>query len=240
MDRQLSEFQGKISALILASASPRRKEILELLGVPFEVIPAEGVDEDAVRGTAAEIARHLAERKAEAVFQRLRRQRLEGGILAVLGADTVVAVEEGGTEQVLGKPKDEDDARRMLRLLGGRSHSVWTGVAVSRPGQATRVAVEKSIVAFRALSEEDVDRYILTGEPLGKAGAYAIQGEGRLLIAGFSGCYYNIVGLPLVLSARLLDGIVPLPRCDCEHHPFQRGERGCRESTVDSPQSTVA
>lgn len=192
----------------------------------FEIIEPSGVDESAVVGPASGIARSLAAAKAEAVLPAV----LAGTAppkpsLLVLGADTVVAVETEEGERVLGKPRDPGDARNMLRLLSGRSHRVWTGVAVARPGFPTAVEVEESEVRFRVLAPGVIDAYIATGEPFGKAGAYAIQGAGEALVAGFRGCFYNIVGLPLVLVSRLLG--VPSPACDCAAHARQLGKPGC-------------
>lgn len=212
--------------IVLASASPRRREILALLGVPFEVVPAEDVDEEAFGGPAERAARELALAKAASVFGRLS-ERAPGPPLRVLAADTIVAVEVGGREEILGKPRDEEDARRMLALLSGREHVVWTGLALLERGAAPRVEIERSEVAFRALSAEEIAAYVASGEPSGKAGAYAIQGAGGALVAGFRGCYANIVGLPLVRAARLLG--LPPPDCGCGEHPLQRSSPGCRE-----------
>ncbi|MBI4604636.1 MAG: septum formation protein Maf [Planctomycetes bacterium] len=216
------------TTLVLASASPRRREILARLGAPFEVIPAEGVDEEAVRGAPEHVARTLAGLKAEAVLARLGATRGgEAGRWVVLGADTVVALGEGSCETILGKPRDGEDARRMLSLLQGRAHRVVTGVAVAERGKAVRVDSESTEVAFRPLSPEDIDRYVATGDPEGKAGAYGIQSGAAGLVAEIRGCYYNVVGLPLVLAAGLLAGTVPAAACDCARHPRQRGGSGC-------------
>ncbi|HVR74104.1 MAG TPA: nucleoside triphosphate pyrophosphatase [Planctomycetota bacterium] len=219
--------------LVLASASPRRRELLPRLGVPFEVATPAGIDEDTAVGTAREIAGSLAVSKAELVLARLSRERdVDPLAWVVLGADTVVAVMSGGREIVLGKPRDRDDARRMLEHLSARQHTVWTGVAAARRGEPTRLGVEATEVTFRPLSAEDIERHLESGDHAGKAGAYGIQGAGRALVEGFAGCYYNIVGLPLGLTARLLGGLVPrgtLP-CDCRSHPLQRGRAGCGES----------
>lgn len=219
--------------LVLASASPRRRELLPRLGVPFEVAVADGIDESAAVGTAREIAGSLAVSKAERVLERLSRER-DADPLAwvVLGADTVVAVKSGQMEIVLGKPRNLVDARRMLERLSARPHTVWTGVAVARRGEPTRLGLEATEVTFRALSAADIERHLESGDHAGKAGAYGIQGAGGTLVEGFAGCYYNVVGLPLRLTARLLGNLVPRGTlaCDCRQHPLQRGRAGCGES----------
>lgn len=184
--------------LILASASPRRREILTLLGLPFEAVPAENepaVDpllplDQAVcavaRGKAAEVA-----------------ARFPGRV--VLGADTVVSV-DGLT---LGKPRDEADARRMLRLLQGRSHEVYTGVWVFGPGypSAGYGFADRARVRFFPLSAREIDEYVATGEPMDKAGAYGIQGRGLRNIRGIEGDFYTVMGLPGGRLWRFLNGL---------------------------------
>jgi septum formation protein len=143
------------------------------------------------------LARSLAEEKARAVAA-----QVEDGL--VIGADTIVVVDS----RVLGKPTDAADAAAMLRLLSGRTHQVITGVAVAdrQGGQETALEVEHAVtdVTFLPWTEEDIAAYVATGEPLDKAGAYAIQGYASVLVAGISGCYFNVVGLPLALVARML------------------------------------
>lgn len=210
-------------SLVLASASPRRQELLRRLNIPFEVFVPRGVDENAATGSAREIATALAQEKAEAALRSLiASQPGRGDRWVVLGTDTVVAVGDGENEVVLGKPRDLDHARKMLRLLAGKAHRVWTGVAVACAGQPTRVEAERTDVTFRPLSEDDVERYLATGDHEGKAGAYGIQGEGSSLVSGFQGCYYNVVGLPLVLVARMIADLAPAFRCDCFTHPLQQ------------------
>jgi septum formation protein len=179
--------------LVLASASPRRAEILRAVGWPFEA-QAAGVDESARGGEPVErYVERLAREKAEAVA----RTRLFG---LVLGADTVVAVDG----EALGKPRDAEDARRMLRLLSGRWHEVLTGVALLRAeGGASRVAHASTRVRFGPLTDEEIDWYVSTGEPSDKAGAYAVQGRAALFIDGLEGDYWNVVGLPVRLVYRL-------------------------------------
>ncbi len=215
------------SRLILASSSPRRRELLQKLGVPFEVVEPHGVDEQAASGSAPSVARNLAVEKAERVLWTLSATRPgEGDRWVVLGADTVVVLGEGVHERVLGKPADLNDARGMLRALGGRTHQVWTGLAVAQAGSPARAALERTEVTFRPLSAEDIERYLSTGDAEGKAGAYGIQGAGARLVSGFRGCYYNVVGLPLALTARLLEDFLPLAPaafdCDCPTQPLQR------------------
>jgi septum formation protein len=178
--------------LVLASSSPRRTELLNRAGWPHEVIVA-GIDES-VRPNEkpAAYVERLARSKAEAVAQ-----RLEEGV--VLGADTTVVVEN----QILGQPQDDADARRMLRLLSGKWHDVLTGVALVRVGGETRVAHEATRVRFAEMSEGEIDWYIASGEPVGKAGAYGIQGKAALFIEEIEGDYFNIMGLPIRLVYEL-------------------------------------
>lgn len=214
--------------LILASASPRRREILALLGVPFDVLEASEVDEEAVRGDARGVAMLLARLKAEAVRRRAAGEA-PGSPAIVLAGDTVVALGEG-PDDVLGKPRDADHAREMIRRLSGRTHTVWTGIALAPSWGAVRVEAEATRVSFRRLSGDDIEAYLATGDHEGKAGAYGIQGAASaLLIDGFQGCYWNVVGLPLARAARLLaeHGLAPRADCDCLAHPLQRGVAGC-------------
>jgi septum formation protein len=179
--------------LVLASASPRRREILERLGFEFEVLPA-GVEEDDIScADHARFAVLLAVRKAEAG----RRAR---PLATVVAADTIVVCGESR----LGKPVDEADAASMLRSLSGRAHDVITGVAVIAPDGRRLAEAERTRVYFRALSEEEVARYVGTGEPFGKAGAYAIQGYAAPFIQKIEGCYFNVVGLPVSLLFTML------------------------------------
>ena len=180
--------------LVLASGSPRRAEILERAGWPHEVMVA-GIDETVLPNEdAATYVQRLARSKAEAVAS-----RLEEGL--VLGADTTVVV----ANQILGQPVDEADARRMLRLLNAKWHDVLTGVAVVRVGSETRVGYQATRVRFAEMSEQEIDWYIATGEPFGKAGAYGIQGKASLFIEEIEGDYFNIMGLPIRLVYELAD-----------------------------------
>jgi len=180
--------------LVLASGSPRRAEILERAGWPHEIIVA-GIDETVLPNEdAATYVQRLARSKAEAVAS-----RLEGGL--VLGADTTVVV----ANQILGQPVDDADARRMLHLLNAKWHDVLTGVAIVRVGGETRVAYETTRVRFAEMSEQEIDWYIATREPFGKAGAYGIQGKASLFIEEIEGDYFNIMGLPIRLVYELTD-----------------------------------
>jgi septum formation protein len=178
--------------LILASASPRRAQILRDAGLAFSIISS-AVDETPIPGEApGELVLRLANAKAELVAAR------SVGPAIVVAADTVVVLEG----QILGKPRSTDDARHMLERLSGRTHSVVTGVSLIRlPDVEQRAFVETTLVHFDRLSANEITRYLATEEPHDKAGAYAIQGRAGRYIPRIEGCYYNVVGLPL---ARLL------------------------------------
>ena len=178
--------------LVLASGSPRRAEILERAGWPYEVIVA-GIDETLLPNEdAAAYVQRLARSKAEKVASGLHQ-----GL--VLGADTTVVV----ADQILAQPVDEADARRMMDLLNAKWHEVLTGVALVRVGGETRVAYETTRVRFAEMADEEIDWYIGTGEPFGKAGAYGIQGKASLFIEEIDGDYFNIMGLPIRLVYEL-------------------------------------
>lgn len=180
--------------LLLASSSPRRAEILRAVGWPFEKL-ATNIDETLAQGESAEAAvERLALEKAEAAAK-------QHPTMLVLGADTMVVVDS----EILGKPQDEAEARKMLRLLRGRWHDVLTGVALVRTeGNSCRVvAHERTQVRFGQMSDEEIDWYVQSGEPMDKAGAYAIQGRAALFIEEVRGDYWNIVGLPIRLVYRL-------------------------------------
>jgi septum formation protein len=186
--------------LVLASRSPRRTEILRAVGWEFEAIAADVDETRHASEDAASYVKRLARTKAETVANKT------SGCL-VLGADTVVVI----GEEILGQPNDDDDARRMLQLLNGRWHEVLTGVALVDAGQLNqpgepRIVVdhETTRVRFAELSTNEIDWYVSTGEPRGKAGAYAIQGRGALFIEGLQGDYFNVVGLPVRLVYEML------------------------------------
>jgi septum formation protein len=169
--------------VILASASPRRRELLTLIGMPHEVRPA-NVDEGFVAGeTPPQHAERLARDKAAAI---------EADDAVIIGSDTIVVIDCN----ILNKPADRTEAAAMLRTLSGRSHTVMTGIAVRWRGQ-TRSAVEQVGVTFRALRHEDIERYIDTGEPMDKAGAYGIQGYGATIVTRVDGDYFAVMGLPV-------------------------------------------
>lgn len=174
--------------LILASSSPRRAEILRSAGISFTVLSS-AVDETPVPGeTPQQHVQRLAEAKAELVAAR------SVGPAIIIAADTVVVLDG----QILGKPRSTDEARRMLDLFSGRTHSVITGIYVVRlPEMERREFVETTLVHFGRLSPDDISRYLATEEPYDKAGAYAIQGRGGRFIPRIEGCYFNVVGLPL-------------------------------------------
>jgi nucleoside triphosphate pyrophosphatase len=178
--------------LVLASSSPRRAEILERAGWPHEIMMA-GIDESVLPDEQpAAYVQRLARSKAQSVAERLQ----EG---LVLGADTTVVIDN----QILGQPVDERDARRMLELLNARWHEVLTGVAVVRVGGESRVAYETTRVRFAEMTDKEIDWYIATGEPFGKAGAYGIQGKASLFVKEIEGDYFNIMGLPIRLVYEL-------------------------------------
>lgn len=180
--------------LILASASPRRAELLASAGFEFEIHAAD-VDETPHDGEPAEAyALRVARDKAEVVFHRCRNS---GSI--ILAADTVVVLDG----QILGKPNDSEDARRMLRRLSGAAHDVHTGVVVRTPA-AERAEVTTTRVHFRRMDESEIEWYVASGEPEGKAGAYAIQGRAARFIDQIEGSWSNVVGLPIADVYRLL------------------------------------
>lgn len=179
--------------LILASASPRRREILKSVGAEFE-IKTSNVDESVVKFQedvglyVQELALLKASQTAKALVEEKKKNTL------VIGADTVVSYDG----KILGKPKDAADAERMLQMLSGKVHTVYTGVCVFRTKDAFSVCgYEKTNVEFKELPDELIDSYVKTGEPMDKAGAYGIQGRGAVLCKGFEGDYFNIVGLPI-------------------------------------------
>jgi len=191
--------------LALASRSPRRRELLERLGVPLLVLPS-GIAEGnrAPQETPEEYVRRLATQKARAIAEEARRQ----GAYACLGADTVVEVDG----EVLEQPADREEAARLLGVIGGRWHRVWTGLALLRLGGGARegriaerfgATVESSRVWFDRLGPEELRLYLETGEPMDKAGAYGIQGWGGIFVPRIEGDYFNVMGLPLAALRRL-------------------------------------
>ena len=186
--------------MILASASPRRRELLAQAGFVFEVEAADLDETQRVGEEAAAYVRRLAEEKARAVFAR---RSGEGLALIVLGADTSVVFDG----HVLGKPIDARDAERMLRMLSGRVHRVLTGVvAATRAGVVSDVVTTE--VTFLAIAEGELAAYCATGEPLDKAGAYGIQGYAARWVPRIEGCYFNVMGLPIARVVRLVEEAV--------------------------------
>lgn len=208
--------------LILASSSPRRRELLDQLGVAYRVQPPEGIDESTISGTAYYVTRELSRMKAERALESCD----EAEDATVIGCDTIVSIVSGSRERILGKPANEEDARRMLSVLSGVSHRVVSAVALARIGSPTRVETEVSNVTFRKLSEETIDAYVRSGDPLDKAGAYGIQTSGKDLIACIRGCYLNIVGLPVMLLCGML-GLETAYSCPCASHDLQTCPSGC-------------
>ena len=188
------------NCLVLASASPRRRELLGLAGVAFEIVPAD-IDEESHPGEAPQaMAERLAGEKAAAVAGRLPTEPVR----PVLAADTIVVC----GDEILGKPRDEAHAVKLLSKLVGRSHTVITGVALSHSGPAAanppEVISVSSRVRMRPASQDEIERYVEGGEPMDKAGAYAIQGEGRSFVTGLEGSETNVIGLPMDETMALL------------------------------------
>ena len=172
--------------IVLASASPRRQELLRQIGFAFRVVVSDAEELSGDSISPDRLAEENARRKAKDVAAK------ESGNVPVLGADTVVAVDG----MILGKPKDAADAARMLRLLSGRQHFVYTGITLAYKGEVYEDVV-RTEVWVDELSEKEIDAYIATGEPMDKAGAYGIQGKGELFISSVEGSYSNVVGLPM-------------------------------------------
>jgi septum formation protein len=190
--------------IILASASPRRAELLAAAGVPFTVVPAD-IDETLRAGTQPEEgARSLAERKARAVADRLKQSAA-----FVLGADTIVSIDLPDGPRLLGKPENEFQARQMLRWLSGSRHRVITGVCAVRARDGVSVSgLERTFVTMRAIRAEEVDAYVASGEWRDKAGGYAIQESADRFVTGLEeGGLDNVVGLPVKLALELLGRI---------------------------------
>ena len=179
--------------IILASASPRRKEILELADLKFDVMPSDA-QEITTKTAPNEVVMELASIKAKDIYKKSEKQSM------IVGADTVVAYQG----QILGKPTDKADAKRMLTMLSGQTHEVYTGVCIIEDGK-TKTFYEETKVTFYEISDEQIDHYIKTGEPMDKAGSYGIQGKAAVFIKGIEGDYYNVVGFPI---ARFLQEII--------------------------------
>lgn len=191
-----------MSQIILASQSPRRKELLEQIGLEFEICPAKG-EEIITKTIPEEVVMELSKQKAEEVaamvssYGESHKEITTPSDILVIGADTVVAYDG----KILGKPKDEADAKAMLTMLSGNTHSVFTGVTlvlIDKSGRAGElVFYEKTDVKMHKMSEKEIDRYIATGEPMDKAGSYGIQGKCAIYIEKIDGDYNNVVGLPI-------------------------------------------
>lgn len=171
--------------IILASASPRRKEILELADLDFDIMPSDA-EEITTKTEPKEVVMELATIKAKDIYEKSDKKSL------IIGADTVVAYKG----QILGKPKDEEDAARMLEMLSGQTHEVYTGVCVIEDGE-TKTFFEETKVTFYEITKEQIRKYIKTGEPMDKAGSYGIQGKAAVFIKEIKGDYYNVVGFPI-------------------------------------------
>lgn len=185
-----SDLAGRI---LLASASPRRAELLRAAGIVFDIQPAD-VDESVVPGESPpEYVARVALSKACAIA------RVAAGRI-VLAADTAVVIDD----HILGKPTDGRDAERMLRLLSGRAHYVLTGVCVVHPEEAADTRIESTLVEFAPLTAAEIDWYVASGEPMDKAGAYAVQGLASRFVTRIDGSYSNVVGLPVALAYQML------------------------------------
>lgn len=185
--------------VILASASPRRKELLQLLEIPFEIIKST-VEEKITKTIPYEVVEELSEQKAMDVFMTVKKEMEDKNSLSeaflVIGSDTVVAIDG----MILGKPKDEEDAFQMLKRLSGKSHQVYTGVTLIKydgEKQSKNVFHEKTEVVFQKMSDKEILDYIATKEPMDKAGSYGIQGFGAKFVKEIHGDYFNVVGLPV-------------------------------------------
>ncbi len=190
--------KNRSRTIILASTSPRRRDLIAGLHIPYEVVPSHA-DESTPEGwTPEQIVKELSLRKASAVYGELVPAREDA---VIVGSDTIVVLDG----QVLGKPSSREEAASMLRSLQGRTHLVYTGVACIDGGTGSTLVDYKSTrVTMRALTEDEVRAYADSGEGLDKAGAYAIQGLGATLVTGIEGCYFNVVGLPLSLLSEML------------------------------------
>ena len=173
--------------IILASASPRRYELLKVLGLNFRVVPSDAPEDHSLESDFQAIVKKNARNKGMAVAQKYPES-------LIISADTIVVL----GRQIMGKPKTEQEAFRMLKALSGQTHEVYTGLSlIFKKYERTALDAVCTKVRFRPLSEEEIWAYINTGEPFDKAGGYGIQGQGALLVDGIEGCYYNVVGLPL-------------------------------------------
>lgn len=180
--------------LILASASPRRRELMELLRVPFEIQTKDVLEDFDTAWSPSEVVEFLAEKKATAVFE-------DNQSDVIIGSDTVVAI----GDEILGKPSSREEAIEMLTKLSGRTHSVFTGVSIISADISVTFYNETEVV-FWELSQREIESYVGTNEPMDKAGAYGIQGYGATLVKEIVGDYYSVMGLPISSVKRVLDG----------------------------------
>lgn len=186
--------------IYLASSSPRRKELLTQAGIEFSVISPQ-CDETADIKLPDELVEELSRRKSQAGLEMLRKMPEVPADSIVIGADTVVAYDG----IILGKPKDNNNAFNMLKMLSGNTHEVYTGVTISyMDGRPSKTFSERTEVTFYELSDKEIEDYINTAEPMDKAGSYGIQGYGAILVEKINGDYFNIVGLPIARLVRLL------------------------------------
>ncbi len=189
--------------VVLASASPRRKELLALLDIPFEVMVSDETEVFSENDPVL-LTQKLSRQKAEAVFEKIESEKCAGstGDICVIGADTVVFVETDGRKEILGKPADRKDARRMIEMLRGRVHTVCTGVTLcgKKDGRSFSDSFSETTRVYVAeMSEQEMEAYLDTKEPYDKAGAYGIQGRFSKFIEKIEGDYFNVVGLPVHL-----------------------------------------
>ena len=187
--------------IILASKSPRRREILENLGVKFDIVTSDA-DENSDISDPCDLVEELAFRKAMAVFANLKDKNEIDDNTLVIGCDTVVCCDN----EILGKPKSHDDAFRMIKMLEGRSHNVISGVALICNGK-THVRHEVTKVFFDSMTDEQIESYVSGDEPYDKAGGYAVQGMASRFIGRLEGCYFNVVGLPVNLLCRMTESL---------------------------------
>lgn len=184
--------------IILASTSPRRQELIATLRIPFEVMPSDANEDTPAGWEPSMIVETLALRKADTVYRSLS---YSGENSIIVGSDTIVVL----NDEILGKPADDEDAVRMLSLLQGRTHKVYSGVACINAVTGQRVVRHRATtVNMKTLSDDQIMSYVRSGEPDGKAGAYAIQGLGATIVESIEGDYFNVVGLPLSLLSDML------------------------------------
>lgn len=204
---------------ILASASPRRKELLAQAGLEFEILTSDA-EEVITKEIPSEVVAELATVKTENVYEKIKETFNDTDTLVVIGADTVVVYKD----EILGKPEDEDDAYNMLSMLAGRTHQVYTGVClmIKEHGKVRKKSFyESTDVTFYQISRQDLKRYVSSGDPLDKAGAYGIQGPFAIHVKGISGDYNNVVGLPISRLYHELSEENLLPFSDNVHYHFE-------------------